>query len=319
MLFIGLDCSYSEFKLNNIIKLDDPSKFFEIQSKHNKSYYEILPNIIKPFFDIENVDNESKINDLIQIIKNRFKEYFDFDVSYYILTKNEHSSHHSGLSYHLIIQDCKIEMNLLKRFVKNELNMFNIVDSSIYTKNRLFRTIDSYGITKNNTKDLNSIHKLYKIFKDNNEIDFSIEFNKYKYDSLISNIFNINHEIKLNKKYEDKWLLKENTNKKPLIIRTWSQNSINLSNIDIINGNLIVPLSNKLINKNQLNEDIEKILYDKIIVLLEFNLNEISKNKLLDMKSYYETNKSFKEYKLELNQIRYMISLIEKSIIKESH
>lgn len=63
---------------------------------------------------------------------------------------------------------------------------------------------------------------------------------------------------------------------------------------------------------NESNEEIEKEIYDKIIVLLEFELNENSKNKLLNMKSYYDSNNSFKDYKLTLNQIKYMIELIEK-------
>lgn len=311
MNFVGLEKSFGEFKFENVIRFNNPEQFFELQSKCNKSYYEILPSIIKPFFDIENVENETDVFTLIDAIKDEFKKCFNYNLKDYILTKNEHSSNHNGLSYHLIILNCKIDMNLLRRFVKNELNNYKIVDPLIYTKNRLFRTINSYGLTKDNNKDMASIHILYKHVID----DISIEFtNISKNESLISNISNIENELKLNLNVEKEWNLievcKTSKRKHPIRITTYSQNSINLSNIEIVDGNIIIPLSKKT-DKKQTVESYEKELYDKIIVLLEFETSITAKNKLLDMKKYYEHHNSFKNYKLELNQIRYMIELIE--------
>lgn len=309
MNFIGLEKSFSEFNLENVIKVNNPSEFFEIQSKCNKSYYEILPNIVKPFFDIENVENEDIVIKLIEHIKESVKKCFSYDISQYILTKNEHSSNHSGLSYHLIIQDCKIEMSILRRFVKNELKDFNIVDDMIYTKNRLFRTIDSYGLTKTNEKDMNSVHHLYKCVCNCSDEE------SLKNASLISFIEHIENELIINRNIEKIWNLNEVTKKQTrrhqIVLKTWSQNTLNLSNLEIVDGNVLVPLSVRISDKLNTEKIIERLLYDKIIVLLDFNICDISKNKLLEMKSYYADKKTFKDYKFTLNQIRYMINLIE--------
>lgn len=266
MNIIGLENAFAEFKIENIIKISTPDEFFKIQAKENKSYYEILPNIIKPFFDIENVSDEKEVFILIEAIKETFLKCFDFKITDYVLTKNEHSSNHNGLSYHLIIQKCKIEMNVLRRFVKNELKDFIIVDSTIYTKNRLFRTINSYGIAKNTIKDLNSVHYLYKCYQ-NNKLVFDkddvedeapcgflagfkdILNNNFKNMTFISYLDNISDEniLKANIETERKWtsLEQDKMNSKKHInhrIVTYSRNYLNLSNLEIKDGNIIIPL-----------------------------------------------------------------------------
>ena len=294
---IGLNKSFSEFRKYNVLKFKSPEEFFEYQEKNDKSYYEILSDYVKPFFDVENVTNPTRIHELFEYIKDRFKTCFNFDVTDYVITKNEHSSNHIGLSYHIIIQKCCIKLDLLDSFVKQEFKTFrDCVDFSIYHNNRLFRTINSYGITKDNTKDMNSVHKLYEYTGNENvaKINSIISYTKDCFNNIL---FSTNYEKNhVNKIYPKNKLI------------NWSENTIRnrLLNYDIENDDIISPLKKY--------EDIidEKDLYGKIIVLLEFPLKDVSKKLLLEIKEYYDINKSFEKFRFELKQIKYLIKLIEK-------
>lgn len=301
--------SFGEYSQNKIKYYSHPVEFFEEQVKNNLSYYEILPEIVKPFFDIENVQNIKQIDIILKILLDNFQKYFGYEPKEYVLTHNDHSCNHEGHSFHLIFCDCVISQYHLKNFVLNLLTdsdnesnkdyslLKNTIDPVVYTTNRLFRTVDSYGITKTNQKDFNSIHKIYK----------SKTIKDPKILSIISFIDGIDKRLKPIVEIPVKNKIKK--------VKGYSINTITKKITEElseefdkkING---IVLKEKM-KENELNDN---DLNDKILVLLEFPLKEVSKNKLNELKEYYSLNKTFKGFRLNIKQIDYLLKLIEKEL-----
>ena len=55
-------------------------------------------------------------------------------------------------------------------------------------------------------------------------------------------------------------------------------------------------------------------LYNKSVVLLELDVKDSSKTKLKELTEYYQSNKSFKEFRMNLKQIKYLLELIERQV-----
>ena len=58
----------------------------------------------------------------------------------------------------------------------------------------------------------------------------------------------------------------------------------------------------------------DKELYDKAMVLLELNIKDSSKDKLKELIEYYNSNKSFKDFRMNTFQIKYLLELIERQV-----
>jgi len=143
------------------------------------------------FLDIENIprDNRTIIKDIIKSFSNLLEiegEYLsnamdgtfifqrDFNNDY-VVTINEHSSSHEGLSYHVIYKNIYFrDRECYKVFLVKFLNLYQdytkYVDTSIYTSTRLFRLPYSKNIksSKDNKKKIVSsdVHRPYDIEKD---------------------------------------------------------------------------------------------------------------------------------------------------------
>ena len=177
--------------------------------------------------------------------------------------------------------------------------MKKYINSVVYSTNRLFRIIGSYGITKTKQKDMNSIHK---ISESQTQRDPKIL-------SIISYIEGI-----------DKTLIPISNPSFDNIVKNIKSKRIKEYSINMIMKKKITEeLSselNKIVLKWQIKENLlnEDKLNDKILVLLEFPLKEVSKDKLNELKEYYSTNKTFKGFRLSIKQINYLLSLIEKDL-----
>jgi len=366
---IGLEKSFKEFDHDKIQTFRFPSEFFRRQSKINLSYYEVLPEELKPFFDIENVPEKSLIDSIISKLLDQFQKFFNFHSEEFVLTYNEHSSNHSGHSFHLILCDCKVRMKNLKDFIsfasENESLIRNYVDENVYSKNRLFRTVGSYGITKNDEKDLNSVHRIENfnltsedvlkrltcdVFNpdpssdasssgSNNErssddSDDSSERETSSNDERSSDDSGSENERSSEKNSERENEKDEiakfasiisftdgienevvpvvpvNHRKKrvKIITKLFSVNTIEdrLKNIEDI---LTVPKSKEIHPK-------DSDLFDRIVALLEFNVNDSAKEKLNELKKFYLEKNSFDGFRLGQNQINHLLKIIEESVVK---
>lgn len=124
----------------------------------NCTFFEVLGhnNTLKFYFDIENVTNENTIYDIIACFKEFMKLTYSVEFTDYVLTLNSNSSHHAGYSYHLIFNHFSNYMyymsNIVARFIdyaKNKgVDWINYIDTSVYSKVRLFRSVNQVGITK---------------------------------------------------------------------------------------------------------------------------------------------------------------------------
>lgn len=121
-----------------------------------KSYYEILNENTKLYFDIEGISfNEPDlidqiIKDLIEFIHNES----DIEINKYVLTINKASKTHKGLSYHLIFPEYYVLKNqylkqILNKFIKLHYEYVNFMDASVYSRNRLFKCVNQYGFEGN--------------------------------------------------------------------------------------------------------------------------------------------------------------------------
>ena len=390
---IGLEKSFKEFDRDKIQKFLFPSEFFRRQSKINLSYYEVLPEELKPFFDIENVPEKSLIDSIISKLLDQFQKFFNFHSEEFVLTYNEHSSNHSGHSFHLILCDCKVQMKHLKDFIsfasENESLIRNYVDDNVYSKNRLFRTVGSYGITKNDEKDLNSVHRIenfnltsadvldrltgINIFNPNSSSDASSSdassSDASSSDSDDERSLEDNSDSETNQSSGDDEKISgsesvsddderssedsgsenersseknsERENEKDLIAKYASI----ISFTDGIKNEVVpvVPVNHrkkrvkiitKLFSVNTIEDRLKNIediltvpkskeihpkdsdLFDRIVALLEFNVNDSAKEKLNELKTFYLEKNSFDGFRLGQNQINHLLKIIEESVVK---
>ena len=373
---IGLEKSFKEFDRDKIQEFLFPSEFFRRQSKINLSYYEVLPEELKPFFDIENVPEKSLIDSIISKLLDQFQKFFNFHSEEFVLTYNEHSSNHSGHSFHLILCDCKVQMKHLKDFIsfasENESLIRNYVDDNVYSKNRLFRTVGSYGITKNDEKDLNSVHRIetfnltsahvldrltgINVFNPNSSFSFSSDASFSGSDNERSSEDNSDSETNQSSGDDEKISGSESVsdddersseknsereNEKDLIAKFASI----ISFTDGIENEVVpvVPVNHrkkrvkiitKLFSVNTIEDRLKNIediltvpkskeihpkdsdLFDRIVALLEFNVNDSAKEKLNELKTFYLEKNSFDGFRLGQNQINHLLKIIEESVVK---
>ena len=282
--------------------------------------YEILPEYIKPYFDIENVENIN-IDDIIREINTNFSKYFHVDKIKYVLTENKHSSNHKGLSYHYIITNYCVNMEELRLFVKYALNEFNdYIDNLVYTKNRLFRCVNSYGLTKGGKKDMESVHRIIKCSKSqkpisDSVISFVLDLKKIELDAKeLFNNSNYKNEIIKEQYYKTNYAILCNSFKES-IPKARKCGTMNFSKNTIKKVLEQVNLQNYIYPKKEEEEDEkEEDIYDKIIILYELEQVPIKKNKLMNLKDYYEEHKTFNGVGLSIKAIKYLIKLIEKSL-----
>ena len=161
MKFIMIRKSYMENKLRNHRTICT-DKYLEYIRNPNftSSYFEVLSayKALKPYFDIEKipVDQPNLIYDLIGDLRTWFSKETGEEMGEYILTHNKHSVSHEGLSYHLIFYERKTTqdniLNLLNNFLEAHPEYVTYMDGSVYSKDRLFRSVNQIGVDKKNKR-----------------------------------------------------------------------------------------------------------------------------------------------------------------------
>ena len=174
---INIEKRYYEASPKNFIRIPIDvfaSKIFndfrQTPDREITSTFEIIDSAgISPYFDIENVPNDKAdelikqiINDIIELMKT--KTFVNVSSKYmndlgkhgekvyetYVLTRNEGSLQHNGMSYHLIFPNLSTTQFTLRKLVKllyrdhDEYKKY--VDETVYSTNRLFRCPYQVGV-----------------------------------------------------------------------------------------------------------------------------------------------------------------------------
>ena len=202
---IPITWSFKESTSSNYITINSEDLYENLLQTINlkTTAYEVLKqsDTLKFFMDIEGIPIND--TDLIFIIAENFSRYMkekhNLEFSSYTITFNPGSCTHKGLSYHIIYDGiysniCDIR-TFISDYLKHEDNNINkFVDSSIYTRLRLFKLPLQIGINKD------QIHER----SDTNENYHRIIFHKNKSNIVASKLYNIsdaalkyyhNHEI----------------------------------------------------------------------------------------------------------------------------
>lgn len=305
---VSLEGAFADFRLNLIKRFDNVDEALNYIHSVEKSHYELLSGYTKPYFDIENVDKDDIIHGLVEEIIQKFNKAFECEVSGYVLTRNEHSANHKGLSYHLILSGVKVYNGYLKTFVNHEFPDNQYIDNSVYNNNRLFRTIESYAIGKvTPEKHFESVHKIFdgiiygdspKTFADK---DCEKDFERM---TIISDTTGCK-EVTINKDFIEP----VKCNPKKIRKANVSMNMVGtlIEKLDVIQSQIIDMKAPK-----EVIEDEE--LYNKAMVLLELDIKDSSKDKLKELIEYYNSNKSFKDFRMNIFQIKYLLELIERQV-----
>jgi len=150
---------YSKYRINKKYKWIMNSTL-----QKDISFYEILDlyTPTKLYFDIENINSNEKdfiyniIRDLKKFVKNTTisdKNPNGIELTDYVLTINNESPSHDGLSYHLIFNHYFLRPIGIKSLVLNFIEKYPIyadyIDVVVYSKNRLFKSVNQLGIDGN--------------------------------------------------------------------------------------------------------------------------------------------------------------------------
>lgn len=121
--------------------------------------YEVLKNTdtIKFFMDIEGIPETEE--GLIFVIIDSFKKYMtskhNINFNGYTITINKNSQNHSGLSYHVIYNGVYSKIYDIGKFITDFVNtegkfVSNFIDTSVYSKVRLFKLPLQIGTNNDN-------------------------------------------------------------------------------------------------------------------------------------------------------------------------
>lgn len=226
--FVNIQKSYQENILSNYVSVtvEEYIKLINI-NKCSMQYtlYEVLEEnrAIKIYMDVENIpySETEKIYTIIDTFKNYCKEKYNLELTDYVLTQNNSSGTHPGLSYHVIFKYYNtyiyILRNLIENFIVENPELDKYIDCSVYSSLRLFKSVYQIGTTE--VKDPNNYHNL---------ILGTIE------DSIIQNI------------KDTKEFFKEELSHKHIAVKLFDENELENTITDLINDDDILKrLSNK--------------------------------------------------------------------------
>lgn len=301
--YIEIQNTYLENKRKNY-RFSQIEKFVDLISKKNtsSSIFEVLrEHDIKIYFDIEKipVDQPKLIYDIIGDLRTWFVKKTNKELGNYILTNNSNSCSHKGLSYHLIFYELYTNMinikNLLNNFLEDYQQYVPYIDGSVYSSNRLFRSINQIGVNKKTNKLSNSSEDMHNIIntKINNE-NIKKTVIQYIDDSKL-----LKHYFKCVKRPKSKQISDfGNYKQKPTII---IHNHIN--NNEEKKNKTLLPKENDTINDD---------IYAKAFALkLKNTLNEYGKKYINELLEYYDKNKTFDGYAQTKYQILSILNLLE--------
>lgn len=195
--YFAFEKSYRERRRNNHSISENIDEFEELLTRNGKVYEVLLDSPVKLFVDVDGVpkDKTNLIYKFIDDFKKFMKSEFHVNINKYALTKNEGSTSHVGLSYHVYFPEFYVEKiyvlkHILLRFVKyNSSNKYyDYLDGCIYHYNRLFRCPNQYNASRESIDELD-IHKIVngtikdcviQYVDDSTELDIDIDTSKIK-------------------------------------------------------------------------------------------------------------------------------------------
>lgn len=130
----------------------------------NVSRFEIIGNECIPYFDIEGIPKDKDDKYIIKVTNDLMKtmnEHAKHKFTYFCITQNLHSLSHEGKSYHVYFPQFRTFRDEMKKFVNyyvdSKLEGYEYIDTSVYSRGRLFRLPYQKGVNKR--KDMNTIER----------------------------------------------------------------------------------------------------------------------------------------------------------------
>lgn len=302
--YIKIQKSYSENKKKNY-NYASIDNFVKLISTKNisSSIFEVLRNEdLKIFFDIEKIpkDQTNFIYDIIGDLKTWFAKETKQELGDFILTFNKDSNNHEGLSYHIIFFEWFTNMNnirnLLNNFLEEHSEYVPYMDGSVYSKDRLFKSINQIGVnnkTKKLSDSLDDIHEI--INKETN--DETIK------QSIIQNVNN-SKLLEYNFKYVNRPKAKKISN-----FNNFKQKPVIIIHNHIGNNK---EKDDQPVLQRATKETLDDDIYSKAFALkLKNVLNEYGKEYIDNLLEYYNKNKTFDGYEQSKYQIMSILNLLE--------
>lgn len=305
MKFILIHKSYTENKLRNYQNISTDKYLECIRNKNfTSSYFEVLSayGALKPYFDIEKipVDQPNLIYDLIGDLRTWFSKETGEELGDYILTHNKHSVSHEGLSYHLIFYERETIqsniLNLLNNFLEAHPEYVKFMDGSVYSNNRLFKSVNQIGINKKG--------RCLSEFKD----DMHVIINKEQNDETLTQSIIQNTQECESIKYNFKAV------KRPKSKHISNYTKSKVKQPTIIIHNHINKDDDKFVPTKETNKaNMDDEIYGKAFALnlKRDKLNDYVKEYINELLEYYTQNKTFDGYKQSKEQILIILKLIE--------
>lgn len=140
-----------------------------INSPTDTCYLEVLVcNTIKVFFDVDNLKTSYDFEKILTKIKIAFEDKFKVRVNKIAITKNIAKN-----SYHIYFPEYRTTKDKLKKFIEPLREEIPEIDR-IYTKNRLFRSVNQPKPMPNGIVNKNDRH----ILVEGNILDTIIQYTK---------------------------------------------------------------------------------------------------------------------------------------------
>ena len=158
--------------ISELIKLTQD----DIDRSHGKdviyytvSRFEIIGRDCIPYFDIEKIPedkDDNYITTIVNSLMSKLSEYGKKTFTKYHITVNTSSITHEGKSYHVFFPEFSTLREEMKKFVNYYVDMkyegYEYIDTSVYSKDRLFRLPYQKGVNK--YPDCNQIEDRMKDF-----------------------------------------------------------------------------------------------------------------------------------------------------------
>ena len=348
---INIEKRYYEASPKNFIRIPIDafaSKIFndfrQTPDREITSTFEIIDSAgISPYFDIENVPNdraEGIINDIIDdiIYLMKTKTFVNVSSKYmkdlgtngekayeaYVLTRNEGSLQHNGMSYHLIFPNLSTTQFTLRKLVKllyrdhDEYKKY--VDETVYSTNRLFRCPYQFGVANDGSglyaDSVHVIDKRSKYMKKIGKHYYTRTWSNKDLEDVIKDFFartTINGNprkstLHMQPKFTDDdraYINKELASGK----RHGSSGDMKKNVLQqIVAATTAAIGAKKPVEKRVTDKDI----YDRCIVLLEIIDSGVAYNKLKEYVDWYLAHdNSFDGFRLTPLQVNSAIDLIE--------
>ena len=273
-------CTLEEY-IKSISNKNYDSSFYEIFSRNDE---------LKIYFDIEKIPLEEPklIDNIISDLQTFFVNETKLELGNYIKTLNTGSESHNGLSYHVIFYEWKTTqlniLNLLNSFLEKYPQYCSFIDGGVYTNMRLFKSVNQIAIVKKGKKQYRSN------IKNNMHIIVDVEENQTSISQSI--IQNVTDCKKLN-----------------FCFKTLTETVSN----QFSQGNTIKQTTTyvqKIENQEKLSitDEIYSIAF---LLNLSEKMNEPQKKYIEELLNYYESHKSFENFKQTPNQILNILKMLK--------